>query len=176
MRALLTRPLSSESKCLARVTLVGLLLIAQCAVANEVRIAVIDCTSKVHLVARQAPLSAIFKQLAKTLAFELKYESAVDPIIDIDSTMRLVDLVTKLGQPVNLSIVENRDAHCSNVWRVSRVDVLPGPDERLATQALGQPQTLSLGTPEQARRAQEEVETFLAETHGGPPPSVTSKR
>jgi hypothetical protein len=133
-----------------------------------------DCASTVHLVARKAPLSQILSRLATRLAFELKYQSAVDPIIDIDSKMRLIDLVTKLGRPVNLSIVENRDERCSSVWRVSRVDVLPGAEERRSTQPVGKTQALSLGTPEQAREAQEEVARFLAETHGGPPPEASA--
>ena len=138
--------------------------------AYEIRIDVAHCASNVHLFAHDAPLSEILRRLSINLGFEVRYESAIDPSVNTDSTMRVPDLVTSIGRSMNLSIVEYPNSNCHNLWQVTKVMVLPTSGERQLTLSPVLPPNAFLATPDQIRQSEEEGEKFLYETHGGPPP------
>jgi hypothetical protein len=84
-----------------------------------------DCRSGVHLVAREARLSDILKRLARTLDFELRFESQSDPLVTVDAAYQPGELLVRLAPSANVSMMQADDPRCPQRQRVVKVWVLP---------------------------------------------------
>lgn len=148
------------------------------ALAEEIRISADRCSSEVHLVARDAHVSAILKRLAERLQFQLRFDSADDPLLSIDTRRQPDDLLVRLAPTGNLVMIMMQirdDPRCPDQLRILEVWVLPKGQEDQPRPATAAPQAMPpQPTPEQARPAQEETDPYL-KAHGfdpeGQPPS-----
>jgi hypothetical protein len=138
------------------------LLISTSTSAEEIRINGRDCASGVHLVAREAHLSEVLKQLAQALDFELSFESDSDPVVSIDAVRQPADLVARLAALENVSMTQARSARCPDRQRIVKVWVLP----KGAGNASPGPRQAE-APDEQARRTQAGIDTVLR-AHGIP--------
>jgi hypothetical protein len=146
--------------------------------AEEIRISADRCSPEVHLVARDAHVSAVLKRLAERLQFQLRFASADDPLLSIDTRRQLYDLLVRLAPTGNLAMIMERrrdDPRCPDQLRILEVWVLPKGREDQPRPATAAPQAMPpQPTPEQARRAQEGIDQYL-KAHGldpeGQPPS-----
>ena len=137
------------------------------ALAGEIRIDGGACSSTVHLVARDAPLSDVLSRLAKALDFQLSFDSDSNPLVNVDAVRPSIDLVAELAPPQNISMTETRDPRCPQRARIVNVWVLPngqGGQMRVAA-ALRQAQQ---AREEQSRKEQEGIDLVL-KAHGVPP-------
>jgi hypothetical protein len=107
----------------------AVLLTGLSAPAEEIRINS-DCGSGVHLVAREARLSDILKQLARTLEFELRFESQSDPLVTVDAAYQPGELLVRLAPSANVSMTQAYDPRCPQQQRVVKVWVLPDGNGR----------------------------------------------
>jgi hypothetical protein len=110
------------------------------ALAEEIRISGRDCTSGVHLVARDAHFSAVLKQLAQVLDFQLSFESESDPLVNVDAAMRPGDLLARLVPDANISATQASDPRCPHQKRILKLWVLPKVQENHSPNALFPPQ------------------------------------
>jgi len=148
------------------------------ALAEEIRISADRCSSEVQLVARDAHVSAILKRLAERLQFQLRFDSADDPLLSIDTRRQPNDLLVRLAPTGNLVMIMEQirdDPRCPDQLRILEVWVLPKGQEDQPRPATAAPQAMPpQPTPEQARLAQEETDPYL-KAHGfdpeGQPPS-----
>jgi hypothetical protein len=148
------------------------------ALAEEIRISADRCSPEVHLVARDAHVSAILKRLAERLQFQLRFASADDPLLSIDMRRQLNDLLVRLAPTASLVMIMEQirdDPRCPDQLRILEVWVLPKGQEDQPRPATAAPQAMPpQPTPEQARRAQEGIDQYL-NAHGldpeGQPPS-----
>lgn len=148
------------------------------ALAEEVRISADRCSPEVHLVARDAHVSAILKRLAERLQFRLRFDSADDPLLSIDTRRQLNDLLVRLAPTGNLAMIMEHirdDPRCPDHLRILEVWVLPKGQKDQPRPATAAPQAMPpQPTPEQARLAQEGIDQYL-KAHGleaeGQPPS-----
>jgi hypothetical protein len=146
------------------------------ALAEEIRISADRCSPEVHLVARDAHVSAILKRLAERLQFQLRFDSADDPLLSIDTRRQLNDLLVRLAPTGNLVTSQTRDdPRCPDQLRILEVWVLPEGQEDQPRPGAAAPQAMPpQPTPEQARLPQEADDEYL-KAHGfdpeGQPPS-----
>jgi hypothetical protein len=84
-----------------------------------------DCSSLVHIVARDAPLSQVLKQLSTALGFKLQFDADADPRVTLEGSKRPIEWLDALGTEANLSVSQARDARCPGQVRVAKVWVLP---------------------------------------------------
>jgi hypothetical protein len=84
-----------------------------------------DCAALVHVVARDAPLSKVLKQLSTVLEFKLQFDADADPRVTLDTSKRPIELLDALGTQVNLSVSQARDPRCPGQYRVAKVWALP---------------------------------------------------
>lgn len=148
------------------------------ALAEEIRISADRCSSEVHLVARDAHVSAILKRLAERLQFQLRFDSADDPLLSIDTRRQPDDLLVRLAPTGNLVMIMMQirdDPRCPDQLRILEVWVLPKGQEDQPRPATATPQAMPpQPTPEQARLEQEGIDQYL-KAHGfdpeGQPPS-----
>jgi hypothetical protein len=150
------------------------LLTGLCAQAGEIRIAGGDCIAAVHLVARDAPLSDVLKQLAKALDFQLKFESDSDPLVSVDAARPPIDLVSRLAPLENVSMTKAQNPRCPQRERIVAVWVLPkGQGTRTA---MTPPDSRRVAeNDEQARQTQAGIDMVL-NAHGIPTPPPTPPR
>lgn len=107
-----------------------MLLSGLSAPGEEIRISS-DCKSGVHLVAREARVSEILKQLARTLDFELRFESQSDPLVTVDAAYQPSELLMRFAPSANVSMTQKNDPRCPGQQRVVKMWVLPeGNDGR----------------------------------------------
>jgi len=99
------------------------------AFADEIRVEARRCSPEVHLVVREAHLSAVLKHLAQTLQFELHYESAIDPLVSMDTRRQLDDLLALLVPSKSVSLSQVRDPRCPDQQRILEAWVLPKAQE-----------------------------------------------
>src|SRR2546426_5186669 len=146
------------------------------ALAEEIHISADRCSPEMHLVAHDAHVSVILKRLAETLQFQLRFDSADDPLLSIDTRRQLNDLLVRLAPTGNLVTRQIRDdPRCPDQLRILEVWVLPKGQEDQSRPATAAPQALPPEpTPEQARLAQQGIDQYL-KAHGfeseGQPPS-----
>jgi len=127
------------------------------AAAGEIRVSGGGCGATVHLVARDAPLSDVLQQLAKSLHFELVGAADDDTRVNVDVARRPTDLVARLAGLDNISMTLEENPRCPGRERIVKLWVLPRK-EVAATHA-------TAAQAEQARREQEGIDTFLR-AHG----------
>lgn len=159
-------------------TAVLVALVSDRALAEEIRISADRCSPEVHLVARDAHVSAILKRLAEKLQFQLRFASADDPLLSIDTRRQLYDLLVHLAPTGNLAMIMERirdDPRCPDQLRILEVWVLPKGQEDQPRPATAAPQAMPpQPTLEQARLAQEGIDQYQ-KAHGfdpeGQPPS-----
>jgi hypothetical protein len=107
-----------------------MLLTGLSAPGEEIRINS-DCKYGVHLVAREARVSEILKQLARTLGFELRFESQSDPLVTVDAAYPPGELLMRFAPSANVSMTQTDDPRCPGQQRLVKVWVLPeGNDGR----------------------------------------------
>jgi hypothetical protein len=102
------------------------LVFAAQAGANPVRVIAGGCGAPVRVVARDAALSSVLKELSRALGFTLRYDAVVDPLITIDATKPAIELLNGLAPEANLSVTQGPDPKCRGKERVIRVTVLAG--------------------------------------------------
>ena len=145
------------------------LLSAPAALAEEIRISSRDCTSRVHLVARDAHVSLVLKRMAEALDFQLRYDAESDPIVSLDADLRPGDLLGRLLPSGNVSMTQVRNPRCPQQQRILNVWVLPKGTGSQPRPAVSQSKPGSLvETPEQLRQVQEGLEAHLRAHGGGP--------
>jgi hypothetical protein len=142
-----------------------------------------DCASGVHLVASDARLSDVLKQLSETLGFQLEFKGTSDPVISIDVSRPAPELVAGLSPSESVIVTHAQDPRCPRQYRIVKVWVLPGaksdaapPPTTRAVPAIPSAPTV-LSSPEQIRRVEEmsklrkELYDAYVKAHGVPPPS-----
>jgi hypothetical protein len=133
------------------------------AYADEIVISGGGCSSAVHLVAREAHLSDVLARLARTLGFQLNFQTKNDPLVNVNAVRQPVDLVTGLAPSENVSIMQARDLRCPDRTRIVQVWILPNGHGALMSAAAP-----PIETEEQKRQAQAGIDMFLS-AHGMPP-------
>jgi hypothetical protein len=137
--------------------------------AEDVRITGRDCTSRVHLVARDAHVSLVLKRMAEALDFQLRYDAENDPVVSLDADLQPGDLVARLLPLGNISMTRAPNPRCPHQQRILNVWVLPRGTGSQPLPAVSQSKPGSLvETPEQLRQVQEGLEAH-ARAHGGGP-------
>jgi hypothetical protein len=137
---------------------------APSAVAGEIRIDGGACASTVHLVARDAPLSDVLKQLAKALDFQLSFDSDSNPLVSVDAVRPPTDLVAGLAPLENVSMTQTRDPRCPQRERIVNVWVLPS-GQGSPMRVVSASQQAQQAQEEQLRREQEGIDLVL-KSHG----------
>ena len=132
------------------------------ALAQEVRVGRADCSDLVHLVARQAPLSSVLKELAESLGFELIYQSQRDLPVTRNERLPATDLVRDLAHDMNFSIEQTFDPRCLQRQRLTKVSVLPDTGEKKRPSTAGR---AAWQTPETDRIARQQMSDYLR-SHG----------
>jgi hypothetical protein len=178
-----------EARIIATRLCVLLALWGFSASAQELQIKPGDCTSGVHLVARQVPLERILGQLAQALGFELVYEGERGKPIDVDATRPPVELVTSLSPQDSMIVTQGPDPRCKGRNRVVKVWVLPRTKAAVPQGASSAPVAGTVAPPrrspvstvkehvirpspeleEQSRRAKAAYDEYVR-THGKAPP------
>jgi hypothetical protein len=138
---------------------------------QEIQISPGNCTSGVHLVARDARLSDVLQRLSESLAFQLQFDGSTDSVVNVNVSMPAPELVAKLSPMDSVVVVQARDPRCPLQHRIVKVWVLPKAKEGKLDRTFP-----TQTSPEQARRfdemsrqAREAYETYVR-SHGKPPP------
>jgi hypothetical protein len=118
-----------------------------------------DCKSGVHLVARDARLSDVLRQLSTTLDFQFRFEGERDPAVDIDISRQPVELIAKLAADENVVVTQARDRSCPNRDRLVKVWVLPKG-------VAGAPRKMPPPTPPPVDPEQQKAYEQYLEAHG----------
>jgi hypothetical protein len=139
----------------------------------EIQISPGNCTSGVHLVARDARLSDVLERLSESLAFQLHFEGNTDSVVNVNVSMPAPELVAKLSPIDSVMIAQSRNPQCPRQYRIVKVWVLPTAKEAklgpaVPTQA-SQEQTRRFD--EMSRQAKEAYQVYV-QTHGRPPPGA----
>jgi len=136
------------------------------AFADEIRVEARRCSPEVHLVVREAHLSEVLKHLAQTLQFELHYESAIDPLVSMDTRRQLDDLLALLVPSKSVSLSQVRDPRCPAQQRILEAWVLPKAQESRPASAGDTAQAVQAESKsDHARLAQEGIALVLR-AHG----------
>ena len=161
-------PLGFIARSTIRIGCAAALLSAAFAHADEIRVTGGDCAGAVRLVAHDARLSAVLKQLAQTLGFQVSYESDNDPLVTVNASREPIDLLALLAPAENISIAQARNPRCPNRDRIVKVWVLSKGQKNLARAAMT-PQA-DANAAEQARKEKEGAAMIL-QAHGLPVPA-----
>src|SRR5690349_9631091 len=100
-------------------------LFAVAAAAEPVRVENADCGQPVHLVARDAPMSAVLARLGEALHFHVAYQAQSDPRLTVDERLDANTLVRRLVRNMNYSLEQMLDASCLRQLRIVSLAVLP---------------------------------------------------
>jgi hypothetical protein len=101
------------------------------ATAGDVEIKGGQCRSNVHVVARATPLSEVLAKLAKSLDFQLSFDSQNDPAVDIDVKRAPLEVIRQLIGSENVSVIQSSDPKCPDrdkivkIWVLRNVTVVP---------------------------------------------------
>ena len=136
---------------------------AATAAAAEIKVSGGKCASAVHLVAREAPLSQVLAQLAKSLGFAIRFESDSDPLIDVDLSRTPLELVTQLAPLANVSVEQAPDARCSQGEKIVKMWVLsaPGGESAVRTAKSDPKAQQAKVAEERAKQAQQGNDQYL---------------
>jgi hypothetical protein len=156
--------------------------------AQPIQIAPGDCHSGIQLIAREAPLIDVLKDLARTLGFELRYEGDEARTINVSITRPAVDLIAALSPQDSIIVTRAKDPKCPGRDRVVKVWVLPST-QASSRSATSSPRSTSAASPstrtfvkekvmrgsaeldEQSRRAKAAYDEYVR-IHGVAPPGV----
>jgi len=138
------------------------------ALAGEIRVDGGDCAPTVHLTARDAPLSDVLKRLAKSLDFQLSFESDSDPLVSIDTVRPPIDLLSRLAPLENVSIAKAQNPRCPQRERIVKIWVLPkGQGSPLRAAITADAARQAREADEQTRQTQAGIDLILS-SHGVP--------
>jgi hypothetical protein len=142
---------------------VGALLVLGAApvFAGDIYVTHARCAAEVHVVAHDAPLSAVLKKLATVLDFQLRFDSTNDPQVTLDAIERAESLPARLSPSESVTVMFERDPKCAGLQRIVKVWVLPSGE---AIAAPASPVALQQ-SEEQARLAKKGAELVLR-AHG----------
>lgn len=93
--------------------------------AGDIYVTHTRCAAEIHVVARDAPLSAVLKKLATVLDFQLRFDSANDPHVTLDAIERAEALPARLSPSESVTVMFERDPKCAGLQRIVKVWVLP---------------------------------------------------
>lgn len=158
-------------------SVVGALVLASFASAEEIRIDAARCSPEVYVAARDAHLSAVLERLAKTLQFDLHFDSTSDPLISVNTHQRVSELLPFLAPSKSMSMTQMRDPRCPSQQRILEVWLLPQGRENPAAAAnfaTTQPVSTEKG-PEQAQLEQAGIDLVLR-AHGADPETQAPAR
>ena len=160
---------SRHSKLMLLPMYVALAVGGSWAFADEIRIEARRCSPEVHLVVREAHLSTVLNQLAQTLHFELHYQSAIDPLVSLDTRRQLDDLLALLVPSKSVSLSQTRIRAVPAKQRIVEARVLPKPQESKPGSTRDTAQALPAESKsDQTRLAQEGIDLVLR-AHGVDP-------
>ena len=138
---------------------------------SKIEISAGNCTSAVHLVARNALLSDVLERLAKSLGFVLRFEGNSGAVVNVDMSMPAPELVARLSPMESVIVTQSRDPRCPGQNRIVKVWVLPtmqqGKLDRPVPAQTSQEQSRRF--EEMSRQAKEAYQTYV-QIHGRPPP------
>jgi hypothetical protein len=160
-------------------------LVSGSAIGQQMQITPGDCTTGVHLVAREAPLVEVLKRLSRALDFELRFEGDKSRLVTVNVTRPPVELVSTLAPQDSVIVTQARDPRCAGRNRIVKVWVLPQgaeattrdaalpPSARTAKSADRPEQIIrpSAQLEEQSRRAKQAYDEYVR-VHGKAPPGV----
>jgi hypothetical protein len=129
--------------------------------AGDVRVTHARCAAEVHVVARDAPLSAVLKRLATVLDFQLRFDSDRDPVVTLDVMHRPEELPMRLGPAENVSVMLERDPRCAGQQRIVKVWVLPSGSARDP-----RPSVAAVRPSEEPTRQAKEGAEMILRAHG----------
>jgi len=155
---------------------IGCLVIGTPSRADEIRISGSRCSNEVHVVARDARLSAVLKQLAEVLDFKLRVDSDNDPLVDIDAVRRPRDLIMRLAPLENVSMTQGRDPKCRNQPRILQVWVLPMARNGVARAMASTPNALTPQQQAEQERLAHEGANMILKAHGMDPAGQSSSQ
>jgi len=137
----------------------------------EIQISSGNCTSGVHLVARDARLFDVLERLSESLAFQLQFEGNTDSVVNVNVSMPAPELVARLSPMDSVIVTQARDPRCPRQHRIVKVWVLPKAKEGKLDRTLpAQPsQEQARRFDEISRQAREAYEAYVR-IHGKPPP------
>ena len=141
------------------------------AAGPEIQISPGNCTSGVHLVARDARLSDVLERLSESLAFQLQFEGNTDSVVNVNVAMPAPELVAKLSPMDSVIVAQARDPRCPRQHRIVKVWVLPKAKEGKLDRTFPAPtaQEQARRFDEMSRQAKEAYEAYVR-IHGQPPP------
>ena len=84
-----------------------------------------ECGAPVHLVARGVRYSQVLQRLSEVLAFKLQFDTANDPVVDVDMVRESAELVSRISSGDNLIVTTTHDPRCPKHLRIAKVWVLP---------------------------------------------------
>jgi len=102
-----------------------LFLAAASVFAGDVQVTHARCAAEIHVIARDAPLSAVLKKLATVLDFQVRFDSANDPQVTLDAIERAEALPARLSPSESVTVMFERDPKCAGLQRIVKVWVLP---------------------------------------------------
>jgi hypothetical protein len=129
--------------------------------AGDVQVTHARCAAEIHVIARDAPLSAVLKKLATVLDFQLRFDSANDPQVTLDAIERAEALPARLSPSESVTVMFERDPKCAGLQRIVKVWVLPSGSGIVAQASA----VASQQSEEQAQLAKEGAELVLR-AHG----------
>ena len=162
-----------------------LLLASANSAGKEIVVSQGDCASGVHLVASDARLSEVLKELSETLGFQLEFKARSDPLINLDISRPAAELVAGLSPSESVIVTHAQDPRCPRQYRIVKVWVLPAAKNdstpasapTLQSAPPASPAATVLSSPEQIRRVEEmsklrkQLYDAYIKAHGVPPPS-----
>jgi hypothetical protein len=144
------------------------LALGPAAFADVIRISGGDCAPAIRLVAHDARLSDVLKQLAQTLDFQLSFESENDPLVSINANREPSELVAALAPSENISLAQARNPRCPNRERIVKVWVLPKGQRNVARVTPSQQTTVTNAPAPQAPALQVNDDSTAGGTENAP--------
>src|SRR5262249_554662 len=83
------------------------------------------CTRVVHVVAHEARLSDVLREISHSVGFTFRFESTGDPLVSIDEQLAPTELLRRLAGDLNFSMEQTADARCTERTRSAKLFVLP---------------------------------------------------
>ena len=83
------------------------------------------CTRVVHVIAHEARLSDVLREISYSVGFTFRFESASDPLVSIDEQLAPTELLRRLVGDLNFSMEQMPDARCTEHTRIAKLFVLP---------------------------------------------------
>ncbi len=108
--------------------LCAVVLFGDCALAGTVSVKQTQCGAEITLVANDAKLSEVFKELATELGFALRFDRDSDRTVSIESTRKPEKLIESLTRDDNIMITTQDDPNCAGRNRITEVRFLAAGD------------------------------------------------